>query len=102
LLGLTNPILLSPLSNSPQIIFQAAVTGPLLLLYPSQVQLRNETEGLWRVFLELQDWEAALSMCASPTQRDVVHTAKADAAFAAHDYATAAMHYAKVRECMTR
>jgi hypothetical protein len=53
------------------------------------------------VFLELQDWEAALRMCASPAQRDVVHTAKADAAFAARDYATAAVHYAKVRECVT-
>ncbi len=62
----------------------------------TQVQLLRETQGLWRVFMELQDWDAALRLCANAAQRDVVHQARADAAMAARDYNTAALHYAKV------
>ncbi len=43
-----------------------------------------------------QDWDAALRCCSGPAQRDEVHRARAEAAVAAGDMRTAAVHYAKV------
>lgn len=61
-----------------------------------EVQLRQETQGLWRVFMELHSWDAALRMCSSTAQRDIVHSARAEAAMTSRDYMTAAEHFAKV------
>jgi hypothetical protein len=61
-----------------------------------QVQLQQEARDMWRVFLEQRDWEAALRQCSSSTQRDEVHRARAEAAAAARDWGSAAVHWAKV------
>ncbi|KXZ53918.1 hypothetical protein GPECTOR_6g836 [Gonium pectorale] len=51
-----------------------------------EVSLQHEGAGMWRVYLEMQP------------QRDEVHRARAEAAAAAGDFRTAAVHWAKVSD----
>ncbi|KAG2496729.1 hypothetical protein HYH03_005142 [Edaphochlamys debaryana] len=62
------------------------------------VALQGESRGMWRVYLELQNWDAALRACSGPAQRDEVHRARAEAAAAAGDFRTAAVHFAKITD----
>ncbi|GIL52118.1 hypothetical protein Vafri_8045 [Volvox africanus] len=62
------------------------------------ISLQNEDRGMWRVYLELQDWDAALRCCSGPAQRDDVYRARAEASLAAGDYRTAAVHFAKISD----
>ncbi|GLI64360.1 hypothetical protein VaNZ11_007601 [Volvox africanus] len=62
------------------------------------ITLQNEDRGMWRVYLELQNWDAALRCCSGPAQRDEVHRARAEAALTAGDYRTAAVHFAKISD----
>ncbi len=68
---------------------QALCSETLLLLRNPSLLLRN--------LVGAQDWDAALRCCSGPAQRDEVHRARAEAALAAGDYRTAAVHFAKVR-----
>ncbi|EFJ45682.1 hypothetical protein VOLCADRAFT_105888 [Volvox carteri f. nagariensis] len=62
------------------------------------VTLQHEDRGMWKVYLDMQDWDAALRCCSSQARRDEVHRARAEAALAMGDYRTAGVHFAKVGE----
>ena len=47
-----------------------------------------------------QDWDQALRLCSNTMQRDEVHCVWAEAAMAAGDLSTAAVHWAKVTTCV--
>ncbi len=61
-----------------------------------EVTVPQEGRDMWRVYLEQQDWDASLRMCGSAAQRDEVHCTRAEAAAKLGDYATAALHWAKI------
>ncbi|GLC42145.1 hypothetical protein PLESTB_000635800 [Pleodorina starrii] len=63
-----------------------------------EVNLQNEAGGMWRVYMMMQDWDAALRCCSGSSQRDEVHRERGEVALAAGDYRTAAVHYAKITD----
>ncbi|TVU43036.1 hypothetical protein EJB05_09469 [Eragrostis curvula] len=61
-----------------------------------QVSTSDEGRDMWQVYLDMNDYAAALSHCRNPFQRDQVYRVQADAAFAAKEYYIAASFYAKM------
>ncbi|KAL6843083.1 hypothetical protein ACP4OV_026796 [Aristida adscensionis] len=61
-----------------------------------QVSTSDEGRDMWQVYLDMNDYAAALSHCRNPFQRDQVYLVQADAAFAAKQYFIAASFYAKI------
>ncbi|XP_062191848.1 vacuolar sorting protein 18-like [Phragmites australis] len=61
-----------------------------------QVSTSDEGRDMWQVYLDMNDYAAALSHCRNPFQRDQVYLVQADAAFAAKEYYIAASFYAKI------
>ncbi|KAG5551850.1 hypothetical protein RHGRI_010074 [Rhododendron griersonianum] len=55
-----------------------------------QVSVNDEGRDMWKVYLDLKDYAAALANCRDPLQRD-----QAEAAFSAKDFLRAASFYAK-------
>ncbi|RXH76642.1 hypothetical protein DVH24_019530 [Malus domestica] len=56
-----------------------------------QVSVNDEGRDMWKVYLDMKEYAAALANCRDPLQRD-----QAEAAFAAKDYLRAASFYAKI------
>ncbi|XP_052198989.1 vacuolar sorting protein 18 isoform X2 [Diospyros lotus] len=61
-----------------------------------QVSVNDEGRDMWKVYLELKAYAAALANCRDPFQRDQVNLAQAEAAFADKDFLRAASFYAKI------
>ncbi|XP_048329359.2 vacuolar sorting protein 18 [Ziziphus jujuba] len=61
-----------------------------------QVSVNDEGRGMWKVYLDMKEYAAALANCRDPLQRDQVYLMQAEAAFASKDYLRAASFYAKI------
>ncbi|KAL0417125.1 UNVERIFIED_CONTAM: Vacuolar sorting protein 18 [Sesamum latifolium] len=61
-----------------------------------QVSVNDEGRDMWKVYLDLQEYAAALANCRDALQRDQVYLVQAEAAFTAKDFLRAASFYAKI------
>ncbi|KAG7654035.1 Clathrin heavy chain/VPS 7-fold repeat [Arabidopsis suecica] len=61
-----------------------------------QVSVIDEGRDMWKVYLDLKVYAAALANCRDPLQRDQVYLVQAEAAFTDKEYLRAASFYAKV------
>ncbi|KAL8465488.1 hypothetical protein ACS0TY_034842 [Phlomoides rotata] len=61
-----------------------------------QVSVNDEGRDMWKVYLDLQEYGAALANCHDALQRDQVYLVQAETAFTAKDYLRAASFYAKI------
>ncbi|KAF2283472.1 hypothetical protein GH714_008618 [Hevea brasiliensis] len=61
-----------------------------------QVSVNDEGRDMWKVYLDMKEYAAALANCRDPLQRDQVYLLQADAAFDSRDFLRAASFYAKV------
>ncbi|XAR55456.1 hypothetical protein NMG60_11035527 [Bertholletia excelsa] len=61
-----------------------------------QVTVNDEGRDMWKVYLNLKEYAAALANCRDPLQRDQVYLAQAEAAFSSKDFLRAASFYAKI------
>ncbi|KAI5567953.1 hypothetical protein BDE02_13G125700 [Populus trichocarpa] len=61
-----------------------------------QVSVNDEGRDMWKVYLDMKDYAAALANCRDPLQRDQVYLVQADAAFTSRDFLRAASFYAKI------
>lgn len=60
-----------------------------------EIVIDDEGRDMWQVYLGVKDYTAALEHCRDGLQKDHVYVSQADIAFAAGDYVTAAVFYAK-------
>lgn len=61
-----------------------------------QVSINDEGRDMWKVYLDMKEYAAALANCRDPFQRDQVYLVQAEAAFSSRDYFRAASFYAKI------
>ncbi|GAB4825027.1 Vacuolar protein sorting-associated protein 18 like protein [Ancistrocladus abbreviatus] len=61
-----------------------------------QVSVNDEGRDMWKVYLDMKEYAAALANCRDALQRDQVYLAQAEAAFSAKDFVRAASFYAKI------
>ncbi|CAJ1956500.1 unnamed protein product, partial [Sphenostylis stenocarpa] len=61
-----------------------------------QVSINDEGRDMWKVYLDMNEYAAALANCRDPFQRDQVYLVQAEAAFSSKDYFRAASFYAKI------
>ncbi|KAK2427383.1 vacuolar sorting protein [Trifolium repens] len=61
-----------------------------------QVSINDEGRDMWKVYLDMKEYAAALANCRDPFQRDQVYLVQAEAAFDSKDYFRAASFYAKI------
>ncbi|CAL0323663.1 unnamed protein product [Lupinus luteus] len=61
-----------------------------------QVSINDEGRDMWKVYIDMKEYAAALANCRDPFQRDQVYLVQAEAAFSAKDYFRAASFYAKI------
>ncbi|KAL0356149.1 UNVERIFIED_CONTAM: Vacuolar sorting protein 18 [Sesamum radiatum] len=61
-----------------------------------QVSVNDEGRDMWKVYLDLKEYAAALANCRDALQRDQVYLVQAEAAFTAKDFLRAASFYAKI------
>ncbi|KAL6493527.1 Vacuolar protein sorting-associated protein 18 like protein [Orobanche gracilis] len=61
-----------------------------------QVSVKDEGRDMWKVYLELKDYAAALANCRDSLQRDQVYLVQAESAFTAKDFLRSASFYAKI------
>ncbi|KAK8469577.1 hypothetical protein PHAVU_005G107700 [Phaseolus vulgaris] len=61
-----------------------------------QVSINDEGRDMWKVYLDMNEYTAALANCRDPFQRDQVYLVQAEAAFSSRDYFRAASFYAKI------
>lgn len=61
-----------------------------------QVSVNDEGRDMWKVYLDMKEYAAALANCRDPLQRDQVYLLQAEAAFASKDYLRAASFFAKI------
>ncbi|XP_059629451.1 vacuolar sorting protein 18 [Cornus florida] len=61
-----------------------------------QVSVNDEGRDMWKVYLDLGDYAAALVNCRDQFQRDQVYLVQAEAAFSDKDFFRAASFYAKI------
>ncbi|EYU22146.1 hypothetical protein ABFS82_09G018000 [Erythranthe guttata] len=61
-----------------------------------QVSVNDEGRDMWKVYLDLKVYAAALANCRDPLQRDQVYLVQAEDAFTAKDFRRAASFYAKI------
>lgn len=61
-----------------------------------QVSVNDEGRDLWKVYLDLKEYAAALANCRDALQRDQVYLVQAEDAFIAKDFLRAASFYAKI------
>ncbi|KAH1222544.1 Vacuolar sorting protein 18 [Glycine max] len=61
-----------------------------------QVSINDEGQDMWKVYLDMNEYAAALANCRDPFQRDQVYLVQAEAAFSFKDYLRAASFYAKI------
>ncbi|OWM78615.1 hypothetical protein CDL15_Pgr002786 [Punica granatum] len=58
--------------------------------------VNDEGRDMWKVYLDMKDYAAALANCRDPLQRDQVYLVQAEAAFASREFLRAASFYAKI------
>ncbi|KAJ1434605.1 Pep3/Vps18/deep orange [Sesbania bispinosa] len=61
-----------------------------------QVSINDEGRDMWKVYLDMKEYAAALANCRDPFQKDQVYLVQAEAAFSSKDYFRAASFYAKI------
>ncbi|KAL6524490.1 Vacuolar protein sorting-associated protein 18 like protein [Orobanche hederae] len=61
-----------------------------------QVSVNDEGRNMWKVYLKLKDYAAALANCRDALQRDQVYLVQAESAFTAKDFLRSASFYAKI------
>ncbi|KAL0318490.1 UNVERIFIED_CONTAM: Vacuolar sorting protein 18 [Sesamum angustifolium] len=61
-----------------------------------QVSVNDEGRDMWKVYLDLKEYAAALANCRDALQRDQVYLVQAESAFNAKDLLRAASFYAKI------
>lgn len=61
-----------------------------------QVSVNDEGRDMWKVYLDMKEYAAALANCRDPLQRDQVYLVQAEAAFSSKDYLRAASFFAKI------
>lgn len=61
-----------------------------------QVSVIDEGRDMWKVYLDMKEYAAALANCRDPIQRDQVYLMQAEAAFSTKDFHRAASFYAKI------
>ncbi|XP_028755584.1 vacuolar sorting protein 18 [Neltuma alba] len=61
-----------------------------------QVSVNDEGRDMWKVYLDMKEYAAALANCRDPLQRDQVYLMQAEAAFSSKDFLRAASFYAKI------
>ncbi|GAV68849.1 LOW QUALITY PROTEIN: Clathrin domain-containing protein/Pep3_Vps18 domain-containing protein, partial [Cephalotus follicularis] len=61
-----------------------------------QVSVNDEGRDMWKVYLNMKEYAAALANCRDPFQRDQVYLVQAEAAFMSKDFLRAASFYAKI------
>lgn len=61
-----------------------------------QVSVNDEGRDMWKVYLDMKEYTAALANCRDSLQRDQVYLAQAEGALASKDYLRAASFYAKI------
>ncbi|KAK4437266.1 Vacuolar sorting protein 18 [Sesamum alatum] len=61
-----------------------------------QVSVSDEGRDMWKVYLDLKEYAAALANCRDALQRDQVYLVQAEEAFTAKDFLRAASFYAKI------
>ncbi|XP_008455352.2 vacuolar sorting protein 18 [Cucumis melo] len=61
-----------------------------------QVSVNDEGRDMWKVYLDMKEYTAALANCRDSLQRDQVYLAQAEDALASRDYLRAASFYAKI------
>lgn len=61
-----------------------------------QVSVNDEGRDMWRVYLDMKEYAAALANSRDPLQRDQVYLVQAEAAFSSRDFLRAASFYAKI------
>ncbi|KAG7596791.1 Vacuolar sorting protein 18 [Arabidopsis thaliana] len=61
-----------------------------------QVSVIDEGRDMWKVYLDLKVYAAALANCRDPLQRDQVYLVQAESAFTDKEYLRAASFYAKI------
>ncbi|XP_024543759.1 vacuolar protein sorting-associated protein 18 homolog isoform X2 [Selaginella moellendorffii] len=66
-----------------------------------EITVHDEDRDMWRVYLGMKEYAAALEHCRNIFQKDEVYRAQADAAFEAKKYMIAASFYAKITGVIT-
>ncbi|XP_051136765.1 vacuolar sorting protein 18 [Andrographis paniculata] len=61
-----------------------------------QISVNDEGRDMWKVYLDLKEYTAALANCRDALQRDQVYVVQAEAAFSSKDFLRAASFYAKI------
>ncbi|XP_073312131.1 vacuolar sorting protein 18 isoform X1 [Primulina huaijiensis] len=61
-----------------------------------QVSVNDEGRDMWKVYLDLKEYAAALANCRDALQRDQVYLMQAETAFTSKDFLRAASFYAKI------
>ncbi|KAL0440993.1 UNVERIFIED_CONTAM: Vacuolar sorting protein 18 [Sesamum radiatum] len=61
-----------------------------------QVSVNDEGRDMWKVYLDLKEYAAALANCRDALQRDQVYLVQAESAFNAKDFLRAASFFAKI------
>ncbi|GMJ05536.1 vacuolar protein sorting 18 [Hibiscus trionum] len=61
-----------------------------------QVSVNDEGRDMWKVYLDMKDYAAALANSRDPLQRDQIYLVQAEAAFSSRDFLRAASFYAKI------
>lgn len=61
-----------------------------------QVSVNDEGRDMWKVYLDIKDYAAALVNCRDQLQRDRVYLVQAEAAFASREFLRAASFFAKI------
>ncbi|WRX15214.1 Clathrin [Theobroma cacao] len=60
-----------------------------------QVSVNDEGRDMWKVYLDMKEYAAALANSRDPLQRDQIYLVQAEAAFTSRDFLRAASFYAK-------
>ncbi|KAK8482826.1 hypothetical protein V6N13_085563 [Hibiscus sabdariffa] len=60
-----------------------------------QVSVNDEGRDMWKVYLDMKDYAAALANSRDPLQRDQIYLVQAETAFSSRDFLRAASFYAK-------
>uniref|UniRef100_A0A2P2LBB4 Vacuolar membrane protein pep3 n=1 Tax=Rhizophora mucronata TaxID=61149 RepID=A0A2P2LBB4_RHIMU len=66
-----------------------------------QVSVNDEGRDMWKLYLDMKEYAAALANCHEPLQRDQVYLVQADVAFDSRDYQRAASFYAKINHILS-
>ncbi|KAK8622377.1 hypothetical protein V6N13_117296 [Hibiscus sabdariffa] len=61
-----------------------------------QVSVIDEGRDMWKVYLDMKDYTAALANSRDPLQRDQIYLVQAETAFSSRDFLRAASFYAKL------